>query len=320
MIGVSKLGNAGQKKQKVTKGYLNRMLEWIERGMELQSLLDEALGQGEAEIDEVIKSDNRATIVRGLYRGQSVHFKHLHVTDPEASVDRAQAELQFLETHLTDGVNRVVHLVDAIPSHGILVLGTVMGKGVNEWTLNAELSERKRLFALSADWLQAVVALRSEHRRFRARKHVEWLPDPYHEILPEISQCLKQLRQDLFELAKQIEGQEILYGVGHGDFTTTNLMYDGSHMWGIDIQSAYMMPALGMAARFSLARDMWLNDDELSGYRPSRFAIGNDDGTAFRFFVGLEMHKSFAQWKNCTKPDRVLPAVEAYRAGWEPCA
>ena len=132
------------------------------RGQEIQDLLDRVYGAKTAEIKDVVKSDDRATVIRGRLRGAPVFFKHLRVKDASGGVERACRELGFLHEALGDGQNRVMRVLDAFPEHGLLVTEKVPGKTVGERIKSAPSRRRQKLVRLSAEWLQQVAALRAE--------------------------------------------------------------------------------------------------------------------------------------------------------------
>ena len=304
----------------MSQGFLDRMLEWSARGQEIQNLLDRVYGAKIAEIKDVVKSDDRATVIRGRLRAAPVFFKHLRVKDASRGVERACRELAYLHEALGDGTNQVMRVLDAFPEHGLLVTEKVPGKTVGERMKSAPSRRRQKLVRLSAEWLQEVAALRAETRAFPAQKSLTRLAPPDARAKPEIIEALNRFRSELDVMARDMEGREVMFSVGHGDFSLTNLMYDGTHMWGIDIHGSHQMPVLQMAARFCLGQEIWCTPEELAAFRPSRFAIGDDYATVFRFFIGLEMYRKYASPKYLERDDLILPQVDLFLAGWEPYA
>lgn len=300
----------------MSAAFLDQAVAWGAQGQALQELLDDVLGPDVACIEDVVKSDARAIVARGMFDGHAAFFKRFLRFKDIANLGRTEKELRFLGQRLNTGAHRVMPVIKSLPETGILITGAVPGRKLSRLLAEADSAKRARLLDGAAAWLEAVVALRPERRALDTQKRLAKLKAPGTQAAPEVVNALRRLREALEYWALALGAPEVCHGLGHGDFTQQNVLFDSEIMWGIDIQGRHKMPVLHMAARFCLGNDVWRRPQDLAAFRPQRFDCGGTFAPVFRFALGWEMHRRYALPGYARKADIVNADITHFLSDW----
>jgi hypothetical protein len=237
----------------MAEGYFGRLLRSGDAAQRFQAVLDQHF-PGEAEIEEILKQTDDWPVCAGRFRGQQAVFKQI----APANVDKARAELTFLNTHLGQGPYRVARYLADVQDAGILITERVPGERVSITLKSGAETDRDRALRQCSGWLRTVSALRSTTGGFAFRAFFATLEDLDQSALSSADRDLvNSVLSALKHYRPQVRGIPITRSVCHGDFAPVNLHADEHTVWAYDIQGGPRMPLARAVARFLVAKDVF---------------------------------------------------------------
>lgn len=267
------------------------------RARQMQAELRGCFENHRIRVDRVIRDREISTVLGGTFDGVRAVFKKYHTQDATRIVDTACTELRFLGDNLVRPFFANNCLATA-PESGWIVLGHVPGIRLSIALREAPPDERSAILSLVGQWLGACIRLRSTNRKLGTSRAAR-LFDPLNPALlePDDQQIIDTLIGALKRRLHDLEGHRMVHTIAHGDFAPVNLHYDNGDVHAVDIQGGHWFPALRIAARFLVAKDLTgetpatglclgLNHCEVSLFLDAAGLGGMLDTDEFRYFVG----------------------------------
>ncbi len=277
------------------------------------------------ELAEALAVKPDAVVFRALWRGRAVVVKRFLAADAGDTVTRMQAELAYAADHLTDARFAINRCLLALPDAGIILLSDVPGRRLRDCLAEATPPERIRLLRMAADWLAAYTAPRLETAGFGA-KH--WVRRAEATDISHLSAADRSLAaaliESIVEHALAARGTRLSRSPGHGDFVDLNLVYDGTTLYGVDIQGPARLPVARMVARFLTwqqlhadapegPREFGLNTADLDAFLGGGLLPAQERDQLLAVFVGDQLLFRFCESIDTPKHHaRAAAAIESY--------
>jgi hypothetical protein len=294
----------------------------------LSALIEGFPALEEVELVEALSVKPDAVVFRALWRGDLVVIKRFISDKAPGIVTRMQDELATVAASLTNPRFQVNRCLLALPEAGLVVLDHVPGKRLRDHLATAGAAERARLLRLAADWLGAYCAPRRVRSGFGAKYWVRRAAAADITQLSAQDQALTTaLSAAISERALAARGARLTRAEGHGDFVDINLIYDGTALYGVDIQGPARQPLARMAARFLVwlqlhsensgaRRVCGLDHCDLDAFLGGDLLDNDERHHLLPVFVGDQLLARFCnEYQGHKRRARAVAAIESYIAG-----
>ena len=250
-----------------------------------------------ASIDTTIRNlAGRHAIMSGKYGDKPAIFR-LALSDKAKSANsETWDELTRVGPFMQRGPNRIAQGLDNLGDGQLLISEVAVGNPYLPYLKKPDPLHSRRLAA----WLYQYAAPTIESRDARtdfwlkqARKSSGKQP------FPHLKQREDRILEIMQSLAASLKGRTWRVAITHGDYHPNNLVWDGTHLTGIDIGGSSSLPIYKDMARCLVhlaRRDSALSDEALFGVDQSLIRAFSEKfelcewerQTALPFFIGFE--------------------------------